>query len=482
MATLPSYVFSGVVYNGNGNVKEFALTTRDGNAIGYLLPEHISVSTSDDDGETWTVLATPADYSFSTQGTRIILTSAPAVDTWVRLKRSTPMDENWVDYQSGNLLTAGQLNEFESWQLYIDQELADHISDVDGTVQGNAVKSVTGVEPIQIDSSDPQLPVVSIDETDSTGDPNALTSDTRVMSEKAIDEAFKQHIGTTPTTGNKLGQIRIDDSGVVPQAFYWNGTSWVQLTLVGPEGPEGPAGPPPGLQDPSAIAATVPLNPDGSIGTPTANVQQDPTSGDIQFLFGIPSGEKGDPGADSTVPGPPPGLQTPSATVTSVPVKGDGTVGDPTASVSQDGSGDLRFAFGIPVGATGATGPKGDAGDGVNYLGPIDATTAAEPADPKNGDFYVNTVDGNSSWTGLGAVEDGTRVIYNANTSQWDGYTPSYATDLGYTASAANGTVTNTNGTDATLPLVTLSNAGLMSPGDKGSSMVLRQGLRSTLI
>ena len=38
--------------------------------------------------------------------------------TWVRLKRTTPMDDNWVDYQSGNLLTAGQLNEFETWQLY----------------------------------------------------------------------------------------------------------------------------------------------------------------------------------------------------------------------------------------------------------------------------------------------------------------------------------------------------------------------------
>ena len=121
MATLPKYTYSAVVYNGNGNVKEFALTTSAGKAIGYLLPEHISVSTSDDDGATWTTLNTPADYTFSTQGTRVILTTAPVVDTWVRLLRTTPMDANWVDYQSGNLLTAGQLNEFETWQLYIDQ-------------------------------------------------------------------------------------------------------------------------------------------------------------------------------------------------------------------------------------------------------------------------------------------------------------------------------------------------------------------------
>ena len=90
MATLPTYTYSAVVYNGNGNVKEFALTTSAGNAIGYLLPEHISVSTSTDDGDNWTTLNTPADYTFSTQGTRVVLTTAPVVDTWVRLKRTTP--------------------------------------------------------------------------------------------------------------------------------------------------------------------------------------------------------------------------------------------------------------------------------------------------------------------------------------------------------------------------------------------------------
>ena len=39
--------------------------------------------------------------------------------------------------------------------------------------------------------------------------------------------------------------------------------------------------------------------------------------------------------------------------------------------------------------------------------------------------------------------------------------------DLGYTASPTNGTVTNTAGTDATLPLANSTNAGLLAPGDK---------------
>ncbi len=40
-------------------------------------------------------------------------------------------------------------------------------------------------------------------------------------------------------------------------------------------------------------------------------------------------------------------------------------------------------------------------------------------------------------------------------------------TNLGYTASPTDGTVTSDTGTDATLPLADTTNAGLLSPGDK---------------
>ena len=39
-------------------------------------------------------------------------------------------------------------------------------------------------------------------------------------------------------------------------------------------------------------------------------------------------------------------------------------------------------------------------------------------------------------------------------------------TNLGYTAAAANGTITNSNGTAATLPLADATNAGLFAPAD----------------
>ena len=466
MATPPSFTYSGVVYVGNGSTTEFALTSTAGKAIGYLLPEHISVSTSADDGATWTTLNTPADYSFSTQGTRVVLTTAPLVDTWLRLQRTTPMDENWVDYQSGNLLTAGQLNEFETWQLYIDQELADQLDYVDGSVDGEAVKSITGVEPIEVDDTNEQTPAISIDETDSTGDPNALTSDTRVMSEKAIDEAFKQYIGSAPTTGKKIGQLRIDPNGAIPSTFYWSGTAWVQVQTKGDVGPEGPPGPAPGLQSPPATAANVPLNGDGSLGTATADVLQDPSTKDLKFLFGIPvgqKGDKGDAGADSTVPGPAPGLQSPAAVANNIANEPDGSVGQATAAVAQDGSGDLRFTFGIPVGAQGPSGPPGE---GVDYKGPIDATTAPQPSTKSNGDFYVNTKAGTSTWPGLSTVTQNDRLIWNGNTSQWDRYVPPPITgiDLSWSQAVNSGTVDNAAGTNAVIPVVDGTYAGLMHP------------------
>ena len=87
----------------------------------------------------------------------------------------------------------------------------------------------------------------------------------------------------------------------------------------------------------------------------------------------------------------------------------------------------------------------------------------------------MNTVDGTSSWTGLGTISDGTRVIWNGNTNQWDAYTPTYATDLDYEEAADKGTIT-TNGTDAVLPLVTLGHAGLMSPTEPGKLDGIEEG------
>ena len=352
--------YSYSTFTGDGSTAAFALS------FDYMKRAHVSVHV---DG---TVKVDGTDYDW-TADKQITFKAGkiPASGEKILISRDTPESDQIVLWANGSYVVAEDLNESDLQWLYNIQELYDGISKLDGGTSGPAVKKITGTAPVQVDSTNAQEPEISVDETISTGNPNALTSDTRLMSEKAIDGAFSQAIGASsvyPPSGvtAKTGKLRIDDTGAEPKQFYWNGTAWVQI----------------------------------------------PTKGD-----------KGDQGIQG-VPGPPPGLQTPPATAYNVPLKGNGNLGTATASVYQISNGDLQFNFGIPVGQTGA---KGDVGDGVNYLGEIDATTAPEPTGSKNGDFYVNTVAGTSSWTGLSTVGVNERLIYNGHTGEWDSYA---STDL----------------------------------------------------
>ena len=174
-------------------------------------------------------------------------------------------------------------------------------------------------------------------------------------------------------------------------------------------------------------------------------------------------GTKGDDGADSTVPGPKPGLQFPAALAYNIANQPDGSVGPAVAEVTQNGNGDLQFNFGIPQGIPG---PEGPPGEGVNYKGPIDATNDPEPSTKSNGDFYVNTTAGTSTWPGLTNVTQNDRLIWNGNTNQWDRYVPPPITgvDLSWSKAVNSGTVENSAGLNAVLTVVDGTYAGLMAP------------------
>lgn len=90
------------------------------------------------------------------------------------------------------------------------------------------------------------------------------------------------------------------------------------------------------------------------------------------------------------------------------------------------------------TGATGATGAKGDTGEGV----PVGGTTGQVLAKVSNTDHDTAWVDP-SGGGGAGA------------------------TNLAYTASPTGGTITSDTGTDATIPLADVTNAGLMTPAEK---------------
>ncbi len=59
-------------------------------------------------------------------------------------------------------------------------------------------------------------------------------------------------------------------------------------------------------------------------------------------------------------------------------------------------------------------------------------------------------------------------LVYSSNgTAVWGDLPDASATNLGYTSSSTNGIVTSSTGTNATIPGVTTSTAGLMLASDK---------------
>ena len=95
------------------------------------------------------------------------------------------------------------------------------------------------------------------------------------------------------------------------------------------------------------------------------------------------------------------------------------------------------------------------------------------PADPEVG--YLWIWDGNrqtlnnGNWGDIDGVDItvNDRIYHNGTTFQLYAVSASDDQDLGYNPAADKGTVTITNGQNATIPLVDDTNAGLMSPTDK---------------
>ena len=224
------------IFLGDGTTAAFDLT------FDYLQRDHVHVYivASDQPGAARTELTVidtgspgPGEYVWSTD-IRITVGTAPPVGEYLWIQRETPEDQQIVQWVDGSYIVATDLNTSDKQWLYSIQELHDLIDTINGVDPGNALKGITVTAPLESDTTDPQIPVFSVDEAVSTDDPNALTSDVQLMSAKAIDLAFSQAVGSTssyPPSGvtAKVGKLLVDTYGSNPCLYYWTGSAWQKI-------------------------------------------------------------------------------------------------------------------------------------------------------------------------------------------------------------------------------------------------------------
>ena len=377
--------FATDIFNGDGSETEFELTFK------YIQRDHVKVyRVAEDETETELTVVTDGtdlgddDYKWETDK-KVKLGKAPSDKEKCKVVRETPEDEQLVQWKDGSYITAEDLNTSDKQWLFVDQEHHDRIETLEGYV--------------------PTLDAAAITEEQAEKDPTdpAWSGDDRLATAGAIDRIYSNIVGDAdgfPGTDNKgkRGKFRIDNS-IDPQKMFWWDESlatpaWVEIEIKGADGPKGDkgdtgdTGPAPGLQDPATAVSNVANKSDGSVGDATVSIEQDSTSKDLKFTFGIPVGEKGDKGGDGT--------DGAAATV-----EVDSTVtldaGNDAKVTNTGTTSAAKFKFEIPKGPKGDKGADGTgagtvtevkAGNGISVT---DATTTPTVT-AKSGDNSI-TVD-----------------------------------------------------------------------------------------
>ena len=150
----PIYTYSGVCYTATPGQDVFALTSTEGNPIGYLSPDHIHVRVSVDNGKTWDTKRAATAFSFTNPATAIRLTTPATAGEWIDIRRITPTETDWVDFKAGSLLTAEQLNEAELFSLYCDQEIIDGVRNGTIAPEDDGVMEIIAGSNVVIDPAD----------------------------------------------------------------------------------------------------------------------------------------------------------------------------------------------------------------------------------------------------------------------------------------------------------------------------------------
>ena len=99
-----------------------------------------------------------------------------------------------------------------------------------------------------------------------------------------------------------------------------------------------------------------------------------------------------------------------------------------------------------------------DLAGGVDFKGTINAVDSAAPADPANGDMYINIASGpaDASWTGLTTVDSDQQLIWGSDQASW--FSIGGKADAGV-VEVREGTAVNVDATDASRPTVSVDKA-----------------------
>jgi len=251
----------------------------------------------------------------------------------------------------------------------------------------------------------------------------------------------------------------------VAGGFVGTEAQWL-ASLVGPQGPAGATGPA------GAAGATGPQGPAGptgaagsaatvAVGTVTtgaagssATVTNGGTSSAAVLNFAIPRGDTGPAGAT--------GAAGTAATV-AVGTVTTGAAGSPATVTNAGTSSAAVLNFAIPRGDTGATGPAGATG----AQGPAGVVAATAPITYDSGSQTVAISAATTSAAGSMSAADKAKLDGIASGAQVN-----VATDITY--DAATREVRSSTGTDAVLPLVSTSSAGLAPATGTATGRFLR--------
>jgi hypothetical protein len=239
---LPQFQYAGVSYAGQpAGSTTFALTTSGGLPIGYLLRSHVHVYSSIDDGATLVELVRPVDWDFNQGGTSVVLKAGIAGGTGIVLRRITPEADLYTRFGQGTLLTADQLNEAETFDLYLIQELDDELG-INSANQWNRLARYA--DPNKGKPTETANTVTKKDQL--AGDWPIDGKDKFIATTDALSERFDVFVQDTKPTDPPITEIRqsgklwFDDGALQLSVWEPAAKAWINITTSGPPGPPGP--------------------------------------------------------------------------------------------------------------------------------------------------------------------------------------------------------------------------------------------------